>query len=206
MHAMALRLAEANPDSNAGYDIELVPLTEQMIGDVRPTLWTLMGAVTLILLIACANVANLLLARAGDREKEMAMRAALGAKPARIVRQLLTESVVLASISGVLGLALAYTATPILVRLASASVLRAREISSGLAGSSIHSVRLHSDGSGVWARSGGIGSEGGFELDLKVQRTQQQRTSRPQQPERCAGDLGDFILRGAADSRRAADS
>ena len=128
MRAVARRLAEDHPDSNAGYSVDVIPLSEQMTGDVRPTLWTLMGSVTLILLIACANVANLLLARAGNREKEMAVRAALGAKPARIVRQLLTESVLLASIGGALGLALAYAATPALVRLAPANVLRARDI------------------------------------------------------------------------------
>jgi putative ABC transport system permease protein len=129
MRAITGRIAQANPDTNAGFSANVTPLREQMVGDIRPTLWTLMGAVGFVLLISCANVANLLLARAGDREKEMAIRVSLGANPGRIVRQLLTESVLLAMIGGCLGLMLAFWASSALVKLAPANLARAQEIS-----------------------------------------------------------------------------
>jgi putative ABC transport system permease protein len=129
MQAIGRRIAEANPDTEAGRGVELIPLGEQIVGDVGPTLWILFGAVAFVLLIACANVANLLLARAGAREKEIAVRTSLGASPSRIVRQLLTESVLLALVGGLLGLALAYWGTSALVKLAPVDLPRAQEIS-----------------------------------------------------------------------------
>ena len=128
MQAIARRLAEANPNNNAGYSAEVVLLRDQIVGDIGATLWTLTGAVLVVLLIACANVANLLLARAGARQKEIAVRTSLGANPARIVRQMLTESVALALLGGILGLALAYWGTAAIVRLAPSNIPRVQEI------------------------------------------------------------------------------
>jgi putative ABC transport system permease protein len=120
-------MAREYPDWNAGYSVDLAPLREQLIGDVRPTLWMLMAAVLAVLLIACVNVAHLLLARASAREKEIAVRTALGANPGRLARQLLTESVLLAVVAGAVGLVLAYWGTWILVKLAPAGLPQAEE-------------------------------------------------------------------------------
>lgn len=117
-----------NYPANGGLTLSVVSLLEQVVGGIRRALYVLLGAVAFVLLIACANVANLLLARAAVRQKEMAIRSAVGASRWRIIKQLLTESVVLAMIGGLLGLGLAFAAVKALRVFGSANIPRLPEI------------------------------------------------------------------------------
>lgn len=129
MRAIAHTLAEQYVDTNTGWSVTVVRLREQLTGNIGETLFTLLGAVCFVLLIACTNVANLLLARAAFRQKEIAVRNALGAGQIRILRQLLTESLLLSTASGALGLALAYIGVRALVAFAPANIPRIEEVS-----------------------------------------------------------------------------
>ena len=127
--AIMKRLEEDYPDSNTGYAIAVNSLHSQLVGDVRQALLVLMGAVAFVLLIACANVANLGLARAAARESEMAMRVALGATHGRIVRQLLTEAGIVALGGAAIGILLASVGIDVLVALAPQDIPRLDEVS-----------------------------------------------------------------------------
>lgn len=128
MIGIAARLEKQYPDSNTAWTVDLIPLQEIAVEDIRPILMILLVAVAFVLLIACANVANLLLARVASRERELAVRAALGASRSRLVRQMLVETAILFVLGGALGLLLAHWGVKALIALDPEGIPRAREI------------------------------------------------------------------------------
>src|SRR5580692_6864132 len=115
MDTISRRLELSYPEDDKGWGAVVVPLHDDLVSDVRPALLVLLGAVAFVLLIACVNVANLALAKTFSRQKEIAIRTALGATPARVLRQILTETVLLALLGGALGLAFAHFAVRLIV-------------------------------------------------------------------------------------------
>jgi putative ABC transport system permease protein len=128
LDALARRMELQYPETNAGLGIRLVPLRKQITGNIRPALLVLFGATAFVLLIACTNLANLLLVRATVRQAEMSLRLALGASRTRLVRQLLTESALLGLCGGILGLILAFAGTRLLLNHSPSNFPRTNEI------------------------------------------------------------------------------
>jgi putative ABC transport system permease protein len=128
LDGIAARLAEQYPADSAGWGAAVVPLREETVGDVRRPLLMLFGAVVFVLLIACANVANLMLARTVDRRKEIAIRTAFGARRTRIIRQVLSESLLVSVAGGALGLIVAQWGTELVVNYFGASMPRLADI------------------------------------------------------------------------------
>ncbi len=128
LDTIAARIAEQYPADSAGWGAAVVPLREETVGDVRKPLLMLFGAVMCVLLIACANVANLMLARTVDRRKEIAIRTAFGAKRTRIIQQVISESLLVSVVGGVLGLIVAHFGTELVVNYFGSSLPRLADI------------------------------------------------------------------------------
>src|SRR5262249_45459293 len=128
MNQIASALAQQYPANDSNLSVKIVPILEEQVRNLRGVLLILLGAVAFVLLIACANVANLSLARAAARSREFAIRTALGASRLRIVRQLLTESMILALAGGALGILLSIVGTKLLVSIAPSGLPRINEV------------------------------------------------------------------------------
>ena len=148
MARVSERIIEGAPEypyAKFGYRVLINPLLEEAVGDIRPALLMLMGSVGLVLLIACTNVANLLLVRASAREREIGIRTALGAGRGRLIRQMLTESVVLSLVGAVVGVALARVGVSVLATMAAQSFPRLADTRIDLIGADVHGCRRPRD-------------------------------------------------------------
>jgi len=128
MNAIMTQLGREHPNNDTGWNVLVIPLYSEVVGPTRPLLLMLLGAVIIVLLIACANAANLLLARASSRQREIAVRLAMGAPRSRVIRQLLTESLLISFLGGALGLATAFSGVKALVALLPSDFPRAQDI------------------------------------------------------------------------------
>jgi putative ABC transport system permease protein len=128
MNSITTQLQQEYPQANTGIGLRLVPLREQLVGDIRPVLLVLLGVVCFVLLIACANVANLLLSKAALRQKEIGIRLALGASRWRVIKQLLTESALFSLVGGLLGLLIAFGGVKLLIAFGPSNIPRLTEI------------------------------------------------------------------------------
>lgn len=128
MNAIMTQLGREHPNNDVGWSVLVIPLYDEVTGETRPLLLMLLGAVIIVLLIACANAANLLLARASSRQREIAVRLAMGAPRTRVVRQLMTESLLISFVGGALGLATAFSGVKALVALLPSNFPRAQDI------------------------------------------------------------------------------
>jgi putative ABC transport system permease protein len=128
MNAISTRLAQQYPEDDKGWGAVVIPLREQIVSDVRPALLVLLGAVAFVLLIACANVANLVLAKTFGRRKEIAIRVALGATGSRVVQQILAETLLLSLAGGALGLLLAHSGIALILKFLSDNLPKSTEV------------------------------------------------------------------------------
>src|SRR5450759_845133 len=128
MDTISKRLAQQYPADDKGWGAIAIPLREDLVGDVKPALLVLLGAVAFVLLIACANVANLVLAKTFGRRKEIAIRVALGATGSRVVQQILAETLLLSLAGGALGLLLAHSGMALAVKFLSDNLPKSAEV------------------------------------------------------------------------------